>query len=122
MSGFLWIAQVLLAGLFLLAGFNQILFRKRQRVAAPPSPDFSLIGMRDEAAAAIAILEIAAAVCLLLPFDLLPPYIVPRLAAAALALLAVIVSVYHVRRHETAAMDMVLFLMALFVIVGRSPN
>jgi hypothetical protein len=122
MSGFLWIAQVLLAGLFLLAGFNQILFRKRRTVAAPPSPDFSLIGMRDEAAAAIAVLEIAAAICLVLPFDLLPPYIIPRLAAAALAFLAVIVSVYHVRRHETAAPDMVLFLMALFVIIGRSPN
>jgi uncharacterized membrane protein YphA (DoxX/SURF4 family) len=121
MSGFLWMAQIFLAGLFLLAGFNQIIFRKRKTVAAPPAPDFSLIGMRDEAAAAIAILEIAAAICLLLPFDLLPPYIVPRIAAAALAFLTVIVSVYHVRRRETAAMDMVLFLMALFVIVGRWP-
>jgi hypothetical protein len=122
MSGFLWFAQILLAGLFLFAGFTQIILRKRRPVALAPSPDFSLVGMRDEAAAAIAILEIAAAVCLVLPFDLLPPYIVPRLAAAALAILTVVISVYHVRRRETAAPDMVLFLMALFVIVGRWPN
>lgn len=122
MSAVLWIAQILLAGLFLFAGFSKLLVRKRQAVVMPTSPGFSLDGMRDEMAAAIAILEIAAAVCLVLPVDFLPPYIVPRLAAAAMALLMVVVSIYHLRRHETAAPNVVLFLLALFVIVGRWPH
>jgi hypothetical protein len=53
---------------------------------------------------------------------LLPPYIVPRLAAAALAVLMIVASVYHARRHETAVPNVVLFLMAVLVIVGRWPH
>jgi hypothetical protein len=68
------------------------------------------------------LLEIVGAIGLILPMDLLPPHIVVRAAAAALGLLMIIAGIYHVRRKESAAPDVVLFLMAIFVIVGRWPR
>ena len=122
MSTVLWFAQIIMAALFLFAGFSKIFAHRRQAVVHPQRPGFGLPGMRDEVVSLIAILEIAGAICLVLPVDLLPPYIVPRLAAAALALLMIVASVYHARRHETAVPNVVLFLMAILVIVGRWPH
>ena len=122
MSSVLWFAQILMAGLFLFAGFSKIFAHRRQAAVHPQSPGFDLPGMRYEFVSIIALLEIACAICLVLPVDLLPPYVVPRLAAAALAGLMVIISVYHARRHETAVPNVVLFLMAVLVIVGRWPH
>lgn len=122
MSSVLWFAQILMAVLFLVSGFNKLFAHRRQAVVHPLSPGFDLPGMRYEFVSVIGLLEIACAVCLVLPIDLVPPYIVPRLAAAALALLMIVVSVYHARRHETAVPNVVLFLMAVLVIVGRWPH
>jgi hypothetical protein len=122
MSTVLWFAQILMAGLFLFAGFSKIFAHRRQAVVHPQSPGFDLPGMRYEFVSVIALLEIACAVCLVLPIDLLPPNVVPRLAAAALACLMIILSVYHARRNETAVPQVVLFLMAVLVIVGRWPH
>jgi uncharacterized membrane protein YphA (DoxX/SURF4 family) len=122
MSTVLWFAQILMAGVFLFAGFSKIFVRRTQSSVQPLSPGFALPGMRPEFASAIALLEIAFAICLVLPVDLLPPYVVPRIAAAGLALLMIFLSVYHARRNETAVPQVVLFLMALLVIVGRWPH
>ena len=122
MSTVLWFAQILMAGVFLFAGFSKIFVRRTQSAVQPLSPGFALPGMRHEFAAAIALLEIAFAICLVLPVDLLPPHVVPRIAAAGLAVLMIFLSVYHARRNETAVPQVVLFLMALLVIVGRWPH
>ena len=122
MSSVLWFAQILMAGLFLFAGFSKIFAHRRHAVVHPQSPGFDLPGMRYEFVSVIALLEIACAICLVLPIDLLPPNVVPRLAAAALAFLMIILSVYHARRNETAVPQVVLFLMAVLVIVGRWPH
>jgi len=122
MSVLLWIAQILLAGFFLYAGFSKFLVRRHRAPVLATGPGFGLDAMPDHAAAAIAVLEITGALCLLLPVDLVPPQVVPRLAAAGLALLTVIASIYHARRHESATPSVVLFLLAIFVIVGRWPH
>jgi len=122
MSTVLWFAQILMAGLFLFAGFTKIFARRSEDVVHPLSPGFALPGMRYEIVTVIGLLEIAFAICLVLPVDLLPPNVVPRLAAAGLALLMIVISVYHTRRHETAVPQVVLFLMAVLVIVGRWPH
>jgi uncharacterized membrane protein YphA (DoxX/SURF4 family) len=122
MNSVLWFAQIVMAGFFLFAGFSQIFAHRTQAAVHPESPGFGLPGMRYEFVSVIALLEIACAVCLVLPVDLLPPFVVPRLAAAALALLMIVISVYHARRHETTVPNVVLFLMAVLVIVGRWPN
>jgi hypothetical protein len=58
----------------------------------------------------------------MLPYDFWPPHVLLRLVAGGLALLMVIAGIYHARRNERATPSVVLFLMAVFVIVGRWPK
>jgi hypothetical protein len=58
---------------------------------------------------------------LLTPDGHVPVFLIARLSAAGLALLMVGASIYHARRKESAALAISLFLLALFVIVGRWP-
>ena len=51
-----------------------------------------------------------------------PEFVMVRWCAAGLALLMIASGVYHVRRKEPADLTVVIFLLALFVIVGRWPN
>jgi hypothetical protein len=55
------------------------------------------------------------------PYDSWPPYILLRRAAGGLALRRVIATIYRLRRKETAVPSIGLFLVSLFVIVGRWP-
>ena len=73
-------------------------------------------------AVAVGLLEIAGAAGVLVPVDVWPPDVFLRLAAAGLGLLMVAAAIYHVRRQESAAPSITLFLLALFVIVGRWPR
>jgi len=77
--------------------------------------------MPDELAAAIALLEIVGALGLVIPVDLWPPNVLVLLAAGGLALLAVAVGIYQARRHEHTTPIVTMFLLAVFVIVGRWP-
>ena len=122
MNGLHWAAQILLAGVFLFVGFSKIFAHRRQASVLPAVPGFAAIGLSNELAVAIGIVEIAGALALVVPVDLWPPDILPRLAAAGLALVAMTAAVYHMRRHESAAPSIALFLLALFVIVGRWPR
>jgi hypothetical protein len=78
--------------------------------------------MPDELAAAIALLEIAGALILLVPVDLWAPDILLRIGAAAVGLLAIVSSIYRARLQEHATPNMVMFLLAVLVIVGRWPR
>jgi len=122
MNSLLWIAQISLAAVFLFAGFSKIFLQRRQ-AAGPQAPSLSgYFALPDGIAAAVVLLEIVGAVGLLIPFDLGRPNILPLVAAAELALLAVAACVYHGRRHEPTAPIIAVFLLALFVIVGRWPR
>lgn len=70
----------------------------------------------------VGLLEIAGAVAVLIPTDLWPPWVLLRLACAALGLLMVAAGIYHLRRQEPAAPTVALFLLSLFIIVGRWPK
>jgi hypothetical protein len=76
-------------------------------------------GLPHATIAVVGVLEIAAALVLLAPLGIVPPAMLELLAAATLALLTMAAGIYHVRRHESAAPAAVLFLLTLFVIVGR---
>lgn len=76
-------------------------------------------GLPYAAIVAVGVFEIAAALALLIPFGPWPQAALVRLAALSLALLMIAASIYHVRRHEPAAPTAVLFLLTLFVLVGR---
>jgi hypothetical protein len=121
MNNLLWIAQILLASAFLFAAFSKILIYKR-RAAAQAASEAGCLGMPDWLAAAIALLEIAGALSLVIPVDLWPPHILIRLAASGLALLAVVVGIHQARRHEHTTATVSMFILAIFVIVGRWPE
>jgi uncharacterized membrane protein YphA (DoxX/SURF4 family) len=122
MNSILWIAQIVLAVVFLFAGLSKILVRKRQVGPLQEPAMYGFDGMPNELAAAIALLEIAAAVCVIVPFDLWPPDILIRLSASVLALLAIVAVIYHARRKEHTGNTIAAFLLALFVIIGRWPQ
>ena len=121
MNVLLWIMQLLLAGVFVFTGVSKVLAYDELKKAVEARTKGAKIGMSRGLAAQVGVLEVVGAVGLVLPYDFWPPYILLRLAAGGLALLMVIATIYHLRRKETAAPSIGLFLMSLFVIVGRWP-
>jgi uncharacterized membrane protein YphA (DoxX/SURF4 family) len=122
MNTLLWIAQIILAGVFLFTGFSKIFaYGQVVKVVAARSKAGD-IGISRSQAVMVGLLEVVGAAGVLVPVDLIPPYIFLRLAAGGLGLLMVGTGIYHVRRQESAAPDISLFLLALFVIVGRWPR
>jgi len=77
------------------------------------------IGMSTGQGALVGVLELAGAIGVLTPPSIAPGYKVAMMACAGLALLMVGAVLYHSRRKEPAAPAVALFLLAIFVIVGR---
>jgi hypothetical protein len=118
----LWLVQVLLAGVFFItAGGKLFAYEKVVKVVESRSKGRA-IGMSRTQAAVVAIAEIAGAIGLLMPIELFPPHLVILTSAGWLALLMVAATIYHSIRRESATPSIVLFLLALFIIVGRWPR
>ena len=122
MNVVLWIVQIIMAGVFLFTGFSKIFAYGQVVKVVEARSKAGRIGMTRVQAALVGLVEILGAAAVLVPMDLWPPYIFLRLAAAGLALLMVAAGIYHIRRQESAAPSVSLFLLALFVIVGRWPR
>jgi uncharacterized membrane protein YphA (DoxX/SURF4 family) len=122
MNTLLWIVQIVLAGVFLFTGFSKIFAYGQVVKMMETKSKAGRIGVSRGQAVLVGLLEIAGAVGLLAPMDPWPPYILLRLAAGGLALLMVAAGIFHIRRKESAAPSVALFLLALFVIVGRWPR
>jgi len=122
MNVVLWVAQIILAGACLYSGYRKTLVFKRQKNAQRILSEAGCIAMPDELAAAIALLEIAGALILLVPVDLWAPNVLLRLGAAAIAVLAIISSIYRARLQEHTTPNAVMFLLAVLVILGRWPR
>lgn len=126
MNALLWIAQVVLAGAFLIVGSAKIFAFKKLKKELETHPR-RRIEMSRGMAALVGVLEIVGAIGVLLPPFLLPgnlagDYLVVLSAAVLLALLMVAAGIYHLVRGEPASPAVALFLLALFVIVGRWPH
>jgi len=124
MNTMVWIAQLCLAAIFLTTGtvklfgstaLGQALHDRTQgRITILPVQR-TLVGLVEIALAfGVVMPDIFA------PDRLAPEYIVIRLSAAGLALLMVVAGIRLVRHEESAALAASIFLVALFVIVGRS--
>jgi uncharacterized membrane protein YphA (DoxX/SURF4 family) len=122
MNTLLWVAQILLAGVFLFTGFSKIFAYGKVVKVVQARSKAGNIGLSRRQAVLVGLVEIAGAVGLLIPVDVWPPYVLLRLAAGGLALLMVAAGIFHARRQESAAPSITLFLLALFVIVGRWPR
>jgi uncharacterized membrane protein len=116
MDVILWIAQVVLAVLFLLFGVTHLMRRETMRERVP-----WMWAVPREALAVIGLLEILAAIGLVLPaMTRIQPWLTP-LAALCLAVLMVFAIVFHIRRGETPniVLNTILGLLAAVVAWGR---
>lgn len=122
MNGLLWIAQALLATIFLFTGVAKIFaYEKlvgRVEVRSKGRP----VGVSRGLAVFIGLAEIVGAIGVLTPGELDPAHLLVRLATGGLALIMVLAGIYHIRRQDPAAPEVTLFLLALFIIVGRWPR
>jgi hypothetical protein len=113
-----WFAQVLLAAIFLVAGLSKV-FAFQWETAMKSGPSLRCIGVPRTPSLLLALLEIALALVLIVPLNIWQPEILPSLAAAGLGMLTLFVALYRFRRNEHASPMIALFLLTLFVIVGR---
>jgi hypothetical protein len=126
MNGLAWIAQIILAACFLVTGGGKLLAYRRLISAVEARSKGRAAGVSRGLAGFIGIAEIAGALGVVTPADLLPAqlaagHLLVRMSAAGLALIMVLAGMYHLRRNEEAAPAVTLFLLALFVILMRWP-
>ncbi|MGA2050790.1 MAG: DoxX family protein [Terracidiphilus sp.] len=114
-----WFAQILMAALFLFAGISRIVQFGRKTRAVQTAPGWRTTEFPRGLSLVIAMLEIAGALALIVPFNMWQPGILPLLAPAGLALLTLSICIYRVSRKEPAAPVMALFLVTLFVLIGH---
>ncbi len=127
MNGLIWIGQIALATVFLIAGATKLFGYEKLVKTLEGLPRWKTIEMSRGPAVLIGLLEIAGAIGVIMPAALTPgmlapDYLLVRLAASGLALLMIGASIYHIRRKEPSAPSIATFLLALFVIVGRWPH
>jgi uncharacterized membrane protein len=113
----LWILQVLLAGIYGMAGFMKGITTRKARERMPWAKDSTETKVKF-----VGIMEILGALGMLLPmiFNIFP-WLTP-LAAIGLALVQVLAMLtVHIPRKEfkSLPMNVVLMLLALFVAIGR---
>jgi hypothetical protein len=126
MNGLIWIGQVALACVFLVAGTLKLLALKPLMLTHENRTQ-SDSTMAPAGARIVGFIEVMLAFGVLMPDlytpdGMAPEYLIARCCAAGLALLMVGSAIYHVRRKEPAAAVVATFLLALFVIVGRWPS
>lgn len=121
MNTLLWIAQVLLAGTFFFTATTKLLAYEKV-VKVVEATKGNVITMTRSQAILVAFAEIIGGLGILCPNELAPPHLAVRAAAAWLALLMVGAGIYHLRRNESAAPNVALILLSIFVIVGRWPR
>jgi len=114
----LWIAQLLLAGMFLMAGFMKLTTPVDQLAAAMPF----VAAVPEALVKFIGVSEVAGALGLLLPSLLRIKPQLTVLAARALILVMILALAFHVSRGEYAAIvtNIILASVALFISWGRS--
>jgi uncharacterized membrane protein YphA (DoxX/SURF4 family) len=112
----LWIVQVLLAGMFLMAGAMKAFQYERAKASLPWVKD-----VPRELTTFIGIAELLGGLGLLLPaITGILPWLTP-LAGAGLALVIILAIGFHASRREPQAIgfNAVLFILAAFVAYGR---
>jgi hypothetical protein len=111
--------EYVVAGVFLCVGIAKIWnFQRRpkplgaQRARLPFGLPYGIV-------IAVGVFEVVAALALLTPYSFMPQVMIAPLAIAGLALLTGTAAFYHMRRHESAVPNLVLFLLVMFVAVAR---
>jgi uncharacterized membrane protein YphA (DoxX/SURF4 family) len=117
----LWAAQISLACILFYAAFSKAVPRRTAALPGAQELIFACDGMPCMLAQFLAVLEFVGAVCLIVPFDIWPAHLLPRVAASVLAGLILITGIHHVRHKQHTAPLVAAFFLALFILVGRWP-
>lgn len=121
MNGLLWIAQLILAAVFFTAALGK-LFAYEKVMHVVESAKGKPVTLSRREAILVALAEIAGAIAIMIPDRVAPPHFFVLCAATWLGFLMVGAAIYHVRRKESAAPNIAILLLALFVLVGRWPR
>jgi uncharacterized membrane protein YphA (DoxX/SURF4 family) len=112
----LWIVQILLAGMFIMAGIMKAFAYEKAKATIPwvkeTSPGFVRF---------IGIAELLGGIGLILPaaLDIIPS--LTGIAALGIALIMLLAAIFHARRKENKeiVMNVIMMLVAIFVVIGR---
>jgi uncharacterized membrane protein YphA (DoxX/SURF4 family) len=121
MNVFLWILQIVLAFVFLMAGSMKLMKSRADIAASRPDQMGWIEDVSDGTARLSGAAEVLGAIGLILPAVTgIAPILVP-LAAAGLAATMVLAAIFHSRRGESQSMMMniVLAILALIIVWGR---
>ena len=121
MNVFLWILQILLALVFLMAGSMKLMKSRAEIAASQPDKMGWIEHVSDGTARLAGGAEVLGAVGLVLPAVTgIAPVLVP-LAAAGLAATMILAAIFHSRRGESQStmMNIVFAILALIVVWGR---
>jgi Na+/H+ antiporter NhaD/arsenite permease-like protein len=121
MNAFLWVCQVILAGVFLFTGLSKLIAYEKVASLIEARSKGRPIEVTPGQAAFIGIAEIAGALGVVVPAHPFFPWSLLLVSWVCLALLMVAAGIYHLRRRESAVPSVVMFLLALFLMVGRWP-
>lgn len=113
----LWISQGILACLFLAVGAMKLFAYPKYRAMLEKTKPTTLTHGQ---ISFIGIAELAGAIALIVPMAVNTAPWLCVWAAAGLAIIMVSATVFHIRRREAPIMTITLFVLALFVAVGRA--
>jgi len=127
MNTLIWIGQIVLAAVFLVAGIAKFAAYRKLITTLETRRKTAPITMTAAQGRFVGAIEILGALGVIVPpaftpANLAQDYLLVRLAASGLALLMIGACIYHLRRRESPSPAVAAFLLALFVIVGRWPS
>lgn len=122
MNNLLWGVQFLLAGIFLFTAAGKLFdYEQLVRVVEGRSKG-QPIGVSRIQAILVGLAEVAGAIGLLIPGQVNPSHVIVVCAAGWLAMIMLGAGIYHAHRRDPATPNVVLFLLALLIMVGRWPR
>ncbi|RJX40123.1 DoxX family protein [Paenibacillus pinisoli] len=112
----LWAVQIFLGLMFLMAGFMKSAINEKSKEKLPWAKEYS-----DGYVRFIGISELLGGLGLILPGALGIATILTPIAALGIAVIMVLAIVFHIKRNENQAlvMNVILLLLALFIVAGR---
>ncbi len=122
MNVVLWVVQVALGALFLFGGGMKLFAFDKYKKTTEARSHGKGLGFSKEFLTFIGVCEIAGGLGLILPMALQIMPVLTPLAALGLAVIMLGATVFHLRRKDSPAPTVVLFLLLGFVTYGRMMN